>query len=196
MARAPEPSPRPVLPWLPLPAIIGFVLLGAGGSVLLTFSSFRFAEPSHSTKAAGTAAVYDARAVPFDSQPESPAQRAASISRALTAAQTEARRAGIGEPEPETKISEPIFLADSDRQLRGFTGFGTFAGANNYLTISGTNFGIAAQNAPGGFAAPDAETLSMAPVPETATWLCGGALFLLIGGRGLHAAWRRKRAPR
>src|SRR5438067_7553838 len=92
MRRGPEHSqaPSPVLPWLPLPAILGFTLLGLGGSILLTYTTFSFAEvkqPRH----ADHAAIYEARAVPFDMLPESPAQRAASISRALTAGQTKAR---------------------------------------------------------------------------------------------------------
>lgn len=192
MVRTPERSSRPVLPWIPLPAILGFILLGAGGSVLLTFSTFSFAERGPSTKATGSRTAYEARAVPFDSHPESPAERATSISRALTATQAEVRRAEIDEPKRDSKIPEPVLLAHSDRQLRGFNGFGNMAGPNSYLTVNGTNFGIAAQSAPVGFAAPDSETLSMAPVPEASTWLCGGALFLLVGARGLRARLRRK----
>ena len=192
MRRTPE-NYQPVLPWLPLSAILGFTFLGVGGTALLTYSTFSFAEAGPSKSSSKKEQVYDARAVPFDSVPESPAERAASISRALTATQTEVHRAEVAEPERRSEFSGAVLLADSDRQLRGFDGFTAFAGANNYLTVTGTSFGISAQSAPSGFAAADAETLSMAPVPETSTWMCGAALFVLVAARGMRAHWHRKR---
>jgi hypothetical protein len=192
MPPAPEHY-RPVVPWLPLSAILGFTFLGVSGTALLTYSTFSFAEASPSKVPAQRARVYDARAVAFDSVPESPAERAASISRALTATQTEVQRAEIVESERHSDLSRAVLLADADRQLRGFNGFTAFAGANNYLTVTGTTFGIAAQSTPSGFAAADAETLSMAPVPEASTWMCGAALFVLVAARGMRAHWHRKR---
>jgi len=191
MARTPEDY-RPVLPWLPLSAILGFTFLGVGGTVLLTYSTFSFAEASPSKSPSKKEHVYEARAVAFDSVRESPAERAASISRALTAAQTEVRRADFVEYE-QRSLSGPALLADSDRQLRGFRGFTAFAGDNNYLSVTGRSFGIAAQSTPAGFAAADAETLTMAPVPEASTWMCGAALFVLVAARGMRAHWHRKR---
>ena len=181
------------IPWIPLPAILGFTLLGVGGSVLLTYSTFSFAEADRSAKPSDKGRVYEARAVPFDSPREDPAQRVASISRALTATQAEVRRAETVESERSSNNSQPMLLADSDRQLRGFPGFGNFSGANSYLTISGTSFGMSAESGPAGFAAPDAETLTAAPVPEASTWMCGAALFVLVAARGMRARLHRNR---
>ena len=181
------------IPWIPLPAILGFTLLGVGGSVLLTYSTFSFAEADRSATPSDKGRVYEARAVPFDSLREDPAQRVASISRALTATQAEVRRAETVESERSSNNSQPMLLADSDRELRGFPGFGNFSGANSYLTISGTSFGISAESAPAGFAAPDAETLTAAPVPEASTWMCGAALFVLVAARGMRARLHRNR---
>lgn len=181
------------VPWLPLPAILGFTLLGVGGSVLLTYTTFSFAEAKPSGPSCDNGRVYEARAVPFDSLRENPAQRVASIARALTATQTDVRRAETVESEQPTSNSQPTLLADSHLELRGFPGLSNFSGANSYLAISNTSFGISAQNAPAGFAAPDAETLVAAPVPEASTWMCGAALFVLVAARGMRAHWHRKR---
>jgi hypothetical protein len=181
------------LPWIPLPAILGFTLLGVGGSVLLTYTTFSFAEADRSATRSDNAQVYEARAVPFDLLRENPAQRVASIARALTATETKVRRADTVESERPATGSQPILLADANRELRGFPDFGNFSGANTYLAVSNTSFGISAQNAPAGFAAPDAETLVAAPVPEASTWMCGAALFVLVAARGMRAHWHRKR---
>ena len=181
------------VPWLPLPAILGFTLLGVGGSVLLTYTTFSFAEVDRSAAPSDNARVYEARAVPFDSLRENPAQRTASIARALTATQAEVHRAETVESTKSASNSQPKLLADSGRELRGFPGFGNFSGANSYLAISNTSFGMSAQSAPTGFAAPDAETLIAAPVPEASTWMCGAALFVLVAARGMRAHWHRKR---
>ena len=179
------------LPWFPLPAILGFSLLGLGGSIMLTYTTFSYADASRPATASNDAKVYEARAVPFDSRRETPALRDA-ISRALTAMPVEVRR--TGEPAPEHReISPPTLLADSDRELRGFQGFGSSGVANTYLTVTGTSFGISAQNAPSGFAAADAEMFSAAPVPEASTWMCGAALLVLVGARGMRARLHRKR---
>ena len=61
--------------------------------------------------------VYSARAVPFDPPREDPAQRAASIARALTATQTQAPRAEIIEAEQTSSVSGPTLLAEADRCL-------------------------------------------------------------------------------
>ena len=181
-----------ILPWLPLPAILGFTLLGVGGSILLTYSTFSFAEAEPSASRSVNAQVYEAHAVPFDFLRENPAQRGASIARALTATETKVRQAETADSEPATD-SQPMLVADGNRELPGFPGFGNFSGANTYLTISNTSFGISAQSAPAGFAAPDAETLVTAPVPEASTWMCGAALFVLVAARGMRAHWHRKR---
>jgi hypothetical protein len=181
------------LPWLPLPAILGFTLLGVGGSVLLTYTTFSYAEADRSAEASNNMRVYEARAVPFDELRENPAQRVESITRALTATQAEVRRAESVESARSSSDFQPKLLADSDRQLRGFPGFGNLSGANSYLAISNTSFGISAQSAPAGFVAPDAETLVAAPVPEASTWMCGAALFVLVAARGMRAHWHRKR---
>jgi hypothetical protein len=191
MRVAPEHS-RPgglAIPWLPLPAILGFALLGVGGSVLLTYTTFSFAVAERPASPSDHARVYDARAVAF----ENPAQRVASIAHALTATQGEVRRAETLESERSANSSQPMLLADSARELRGFPGFGNFSGANSYLAISNTSFGMSAQSAPVGFAAPDAETLTAAPVPEASTWMCGAALFVLVAARGMRARLHRNR---
>ena len=180
------------IPWLPLPVMLGFALLGVGGSVLIAYSTFSYVEAEHPANPPVKTRVYEARAVPFDSPREERAQRAASISRALTAAQAEVRHAETAEPERSSQVSQPVLLADSDRQLKGFDHFRNFGGANSYLAIAGTSFGISAQSLPSGFAAPDAETAVAAPVPEASTWMCGAALFVLVGARGVRAHLHRK----
>jgi hypothetical protein len=176
-----------------LPAILGFSLLGLGGSIVLTYTTFSYAEAERPRTPSNNARVYEAHAVPFDSQREDPAQRAESISRALTATQVEVRHAETVEPANRPEISEPLLLADSDRELRGFHGFGDVAGGNSYLSVSGTSFGISAQSAPSGFAAPDAETQINSAVPEASTWMCGAALLVLVGARGMRARLHRNR---
>jgi len=64
-------------------------------------------------------------AVPFDSRRENPALRAA-ISRALSATQVEVRPAETVDP-AHPEISQPMLLADSDRELSGFHGSGILA---------------------------------------------------------------------
>ena len=184
-------APGSAIPWLPLPAILGFSLLGLGGSIVLTYTTFSYADGPRPATASNDGKVYEARAVPFASPRENPALRAA-ISRALSATQVEVRPAETVDP-AHPEISQPMLLADSDRELSGFHGFGNSGGANNYLTVTGTSFGMSAESVPSGFAAADAETFSAAPVPEASTWMCGAALLLLVGARGARAHWRRKR---
>ncbi|HEX8898315.1 MAG TPA: hypothetical protein VF751_06435 [Chthoniobacterales bacterium] len=195
MAVAPEHhrTAGPVIPWFPLPAILGLALLGVGGSAFIAYSTFSYAEAERPANPPDKARVYEARAVPFDSPREEHAQRIASISRALTAAQTEVRRAETAKTERSSQVSQPMLLADFDRQLKGFDHFRNFAGANTYLAVAGTSFGISAQSLPSGVAAPDAETVMAAPVPEASTWMCGVALFVLVGARGMRARVHRNR---
>ena len=196
MATAPEFHHRalhPVLPRLPLPAILAFVVAGLGGSIFLTYSTFSHDEPRYSVAQTQDVPVYSARAVPFDNPKEDAVQRAASVARALTVAQTEVRQFEEIDPERLADPAKAPLLAEADRPLRGFERFTSFAGANSYLTIAGTSFGISAQSAPSGFEAPDAETMTAAPVPEVSTWMCGAALFVLIGARGVRAHLHRNR---
>jgi hypothetical protein len=195
MAVTPEHyrAARIAIPRLPISAILGFALFGIGGSAFLAYTSFTFSEPKPVAASSNEAPVYSARAVPFDSHPEDPAHRAASIARALTASQIQARRAETIDEEETVSAAEPVLLAESDRELKGFTGFSNVAVPNNFLALTATSFGISGQNAPSGFVAPDAEILTTAPVPEASTWLCGGALFLLVAARGARAHWQRKR---
>jgi len=196
MATAPERhrALQLALPRLPLPAILAFAVAGLGGSIFLTYATFTHAEAGYSVAQAQDVPVYSARAVPFDNPREDVVQRAASVARALTVAQSEVRRAETPEAErPADQAQTPLLLADSERSLRGFNRFTSFAGANTYLAVAGTTSGISAQNAPSGFEAPDAETLTAVPVPEASTWMCGAALFLLIGARGFRAHLHRNR---
>jgi hypothetical protein len=195
MAVTPEHfrAARLALPRLPLPAIIGFAIVSVGGALFLARTGVTIAEGSHAFRSANDIPVYSAPAVPFDLRPEDPAQRAASIARALSATQTQVHRAEETVDEQGTApASEPTLLAEANRELRGFSGFPNFAGGNNFLAFTGTSVGISAQSAPS-YAAPDAETLTAAPVPEASTWMCGGALFLLVAARGARAHWQRKR---
>ena len=184
---------RLFLPKLPLSAILGLALFGVGGSVFLTYTSFSFDEAKPLVATPKDAPVYSARAVPFDPPPESPAQRAASIAQALmaTPTQTQTNRGETFDAEEISSASGPTLLAESDRELRGFTGFSSFVGANSFLALTGTSFGISAQSAPSGFVAADAETFTASAVPEASTWLCGGALLVLVAFRGAHASWHR-----
>jgi hypothetical protein len=184
---------RLAIPRLPLSAIFGFALFGLGGSLFLAYTTFSHDEIKQSPMASTDAQVYDAQAVPFDSPRETPAKRADSIARALRVAQAEVQHAETVEAEALPAKSKPLLLADSHRELRGFSRFANFAGSNSYLTMTGTSFGISAENTPAGFVAADAETFTAAPVPEASTWMCGGALFMLVAARGARARWHRKR---
>jgi hypothetical protein len=195
MAVAPElyRAARLAIPRLPLAAILGFALFGVGGSVFLAYTSFNHAEPKQAVAPSNDVPVYAARGVPFDPIREEPAQRAASITRALTASQTDVHRAEAIEETGAASVSNRALFAEANRELRAFNGFSNFAGANRFLAFTGAPFGMSAQSLPSGFVAPDAETISAAPVPEASTWLCGGALLFLVAVRGVHASLRRKR---
>jgi len=194
MAVAPEHyrAARLTIPRLPLAAILGFALFGVGGSVFLAYTSFSHADPKLALAPSNDVPVYSARAVPFDPPREDAGQRAASITRALTATQTEVHRAESIEEQGAAPVSQRALFANTNRGLRAFNGYSNFAGANSFLAFAGASFGMSAQTLPSGFAAADAETIS-APVPEASTWLCGGALLVLVAARGLHASWHRKR---
>jgi hypothetical protein len=182
---------------LPLPAILAFSVLGFGGSVFLAYTSFSPGEVHYSAAAPQDAPVYSARAVPFDPKTEDLGQRLASTARALTATPSEngatSRRGTNFDGDGETSPSGPTLFEEAAGELSGFAGLAHFNGANTYLTLTGLSFGIGSQSMPGGFVAPDAETLTSAPVPETSTWICGAALVALVAGRGIRASWLRNR---
>lgn len=194
MAVAPKPdrTARFALPWLPLPAILGFALFGVGGSVFLAFTTFNYDPPKPSAAPSKDVPVYAARAIPFDTPREDKADRAASIARALTAAQTEMRPTEEFESQQKAQSTSSLLVAEN-RELRGFGRLANFSGANSYLAVTGMSFGIMAQDAPSGFMAPDAETFENSAVPEASTWICGGALFVLVAARGIRARWHRSR---
>jgi len=196
MAVAPEHyrAARLAIPRLPLAAILGFALFGVGGSVFLAYTSFSHAEPKLAVAPSNDVPVYTARGVPFDAPREDPAQRAASITRALTATQADLHRAEAIEEKGAVPVSQRALFADANREPRAFSGFSNFAVANSFLAFTGASFGMSAQTLPSGFAAPDAETITSAPaVPEASTWMCGGALLVLVAARGVHARRHRKR---
>jgi len=195
MAVAPEHyrAARLAIPRLPLAAILGFALFGVGGSIFLAYTSFSHGEPKLAVAPSNDVPVYAARGVPFDAPREDPAQRAASITRALTATQAEVHRAEAVEEKGAEPVSNRTLLAEANRERRSFTGISKFAGRNSFLAFTGASFGMSAQTLPSGFVAPDAETISAAPVPEASTWICGGALLFLVAVRGVRASWHRKR---
>ena len=195
MAVAPEHfrAARLAIPRLPLPAILAFSFVAVGGSIFLAFTSFNHADAKHPVAASNDVPIYSAQAVPFDSPREEPGERAAWIARALSATQGQRPSAENIDPQEAAPVARPVLLAESNRELRGFSGFSNFAGGNNFEALTGTSFGISAQSAPSGFAAPDAETLTTSAVPEASTWICGGALLVLVAVRGAHARWHRKR---
>jgi hypothetical protein len=195
MADAPKHyrAARLALPRLHLAAILGFALFGVGGSVFLAYTSLSHADPKLAVPASNDVPIYSARAVPFDPPREDPAQRAASITRALTATRTEVHPAQAIAAKGAAPFSKRALFAEANRDLRSFSGFSNFAGANSFLAFTGASFGISAQTAPSGFAAADAETITAAPVPEASTWMCGGALLVLVAARGVHARRQRKR---
>jgi hypothetical protein len=183
-----------VIPRLPLAAIIGFAVVGLGGALFLLRTSVTIAEGSHSFRSANDIPVYSARAVPFDSPREGLVQRVISMARALAATETQGHRTVVVEPERKSEVSNPILLADANRELPIFNHFSTLAGANTYFAVAGpTVVGISAQTAPAGFVAPDAETATASSVPEPSTWMCGGALLVLVAARGVRARLHRKR---
>ncbi len=194
MAVAPEQyrAARLAVPRLPLPAIIGFAVAAVGGSVFLAYTSFNHGGLKFSAAATNDVPVYSARAVPFDSPREDPAQRAALIARALTATQMQVHRGETIEMGKAMPAPGPTLFAGADRPLRGFSRFTNFAGTNTFLTFARTSFGISSESLPSGFA-PDAEMLPASPVPEASTWMCGASLLVLVAVRGIHARWHRKR---
>src|SRR4051812_2124886 len=119
MAVAPEHlrTARVAIPRLPLSAIFGFTLFGVGGSVFLAYTTFSPGEIKKAAPPSNDAPVFAARAVPFDTPRKTPAQRAASIARALTATQPDVRHAESDEAQASAVKSEPILLADSGREL-------------------------------------------------------------------------------
>jgi hypothetical protein len=195
MAVAPEQfrAARLAIPRMPLPAVLGFVFLGIGGSIFLTYTAFNHGEEKRFVAASDDSHVYAAPAVPFDPAPEDPSQRAASIARALAAAQSEALHATDARFESQSENSDRIVVSESDRELRGFSRFATLGGTNSYLAMKGAGFGISAETTPVGFMAPDATTFGSTVVPEASTWCYGCALFMLVAARGAHAHWHRKR---
>jgi len=183
---------RLALPRLPLPAILGFAVAGLGGALFLAYSGSSSAESKHSLPLADEVPVYQARAVPLDPQPENVFERAVSMARALTATRSEAPRSRTSEADRKAEpLGGPTLLSKENGSLRGFNRFSLGGAPNNYLALTGATFGMSAQMAPSGFAAPDAESVVSAPVPEVSTWLCGAALLALIAVRGVHASWHR-----
>src|ERR1700759_582431 len=85
MAVAPEHlrAARIAVPRLPLLALFGVTLFGVGGAVFLSYSVFSHSDGPHFAAPSNDPRVYEARAVPFDRRNESPAERSASIARAL-----------------------------------------------------------------------------------------------------------------
>lgn len=185
------------VPRLPLPAILAFAVLGFGGSVFLAYTSFSPGEVHYSAANPQDAPVYSARAVPFDPKAEDLGQRLASTARALTAMPAQsgaASRRGINfDASSGTSASGPTLFEEAAGELSSFAGLSSFNGTNTYLALTGLSFGIGGQATPGGFMAPDAETLTSAPVPESSTWICGAALIALVAGRGIRASWLRNR---
>ncbi|HVF72212.1 MAG TPA: hypothetical protein VM940_11450 [Chthoniobacterales bacterium] len=198
MAVAPEHyrAARIAVPRLPLPAILAFAVAGLGGSIFLAYSSFSHGEARYSIATTQDAPVYDARAVPFEPAAEDPAQRAASIARALVVSLNQSQRSTpSGDDDAELGPAEnSVVITDAGGEFRGFPGLPAFTGTNNYLMLAASSFvGISGQTGTSGFAAPDAETLTAAPVPEASTWVCGAALIALVAGRGIHANRVRNR---
>jgi hypothetical protein len=182
----------PAVPRLPLSVILAFAVIGLGGAVFLAYTSFSHGGAGHSIVPNNDMPVYAARAVPFDGHPEDIAQRATAIVEALTATASQVKSSQPTRvDETGETASQPTLLPETTGQLRGFLRFANAATANNYLAITGVSFGMSAQMAPSGFAAPDAETATAAAVPEASTWLCGAALLGLVAARGIHASWHR-----
>ena len=192
MSIAPEHyrAARLALPRLPLPAILGFAVAGFGGALFLAYATFSAPEEKHSLASASDGAVHEARAVPLDPRPEDIAQRAVSIARALTAAQSGLPPSATRE-DTDVEQASSALVPSANGELRGFSRFGNFGIANNYLALTGAAFGMSAEMAPSGFFAPAAETAVSSAVPEASTWLCGVALLALVVARGLHASWHR-----
>lgn len=198
MAIAPKHyrAARLAIPRLPLLAIFGFAFFGVGGSVFLSFTTFSHSDAKHFAAASNDVPVYEARAVPFDAVRKDTAPQPASVAQALTTTPAEVphtSQSNRDNPDRAEKSSEPTLFADSNRPLRGFPGFSDFSASGIYVAAGGISSGMSAQEAPSGFFAPDAETMTSAPVPEASTWLCGGVLFLLVAARGARAHLHRKR---
>jgi hypothetical protein len=179
------------LPRLPLSAIFGFSVAGFGGALFLAYSTFSPSETTDSLAAAKPAAAFEARAVPFDSRPEDAVARATAVARALTATPNDAQRSERIESGGEVEQSETSVLPGASGELKGFSRFANSGGANSYLAITGSTFGMGAHMAPSGISATNAEDIVATAVPEASTWLCGAALLALVVARGLHASWYR-----
>ena len=179
----------PALPGLPLPAILAFAVIGFGGALFLAYSSFGPTEGPHFSAAKETQVpVYSARAVPRDGPSDDAVRRTLSVAQSIAAFRPDSRR--IDKDEIDNSARAPLRASITEGELRGFSRFSDFNGSNIYLALAATTFGMSAQT---NFVAPDAEMDVMSPVPEASTWLCGAALVALVGARGAHACWHRRR---
>lgn len=179
----------PAVPSLPLPAIFAFAVIGFGGALFLAYSGFIATEGPHFAAAKQEQVpVYSARAVPLDVPSDDVVRRTLSVAQSITSARTDSRKMEQREVDPETNT--PLAASISGGELRGFSNFSNLSGSNTNLALAATTYGMIAQT---NFVAPDAEMESMAPVPEASTWLCGAALIALVGARGAHARWHRRR---
>ncbi|MCA1658903.1 MAG: hypothetical protein LC627_06370 [Verrucomicrobiaceae bacterium] len=177
----------PGIPSLPLPAILGFAVVGFGGALFLAYSGFTTTEGPHFAAAQeDQSPVYSARAVPLDASSDEVVRRSLSVAQSIAAIRTESRN--IDKDEVDTSSPAPLLASITEGELKGFSKFSNFSGSNTYLALAATTYGMSAQM---NFVAPDAEMESMAPVPEASTWLCGVALIALVGARGVHAHWHR-----
>ncbi|MEY2560523.1 MAG: hypothetical protein QOG51_938 [Verrucomicrobiota bacterium] len=182
----------PAVPSLPLPAILAFAVVGFGGALFLAYSSFSTTEgPQFATAARDQAPVYSARAVPWDVPSDDVVRRTLSVAQSITAGRPDSRK--IDKDDVDISSTAPLLASIGSGELRGFSNFSKFSGSNVYLALAATTFGVSAQTNAPGFVAPDAETDMMSPVPEASTWLCGAALMALVGARGAHARWHRRR---
>jgi hypothetical protein len=182
----------PAVPSLPLPAILAFAVVGFGGSLFLAYFSFRSTDGPHFAAAKeAQVPVYSARAVPLDVPSDDIVRRTLSVAQSIAALRTDSRKADSDEADEST--AAPLLASLTSGELKGFSSFSKFNGSNIYLALAATTFGVSAQTNSPGFMAPDAEMEAMGPVPEASTWLCGAALLALVGARGAHARWHRRR---
>lgn len=188
-----RPAAKVFVPAIPLPAIFSFAIVGFGGALFLSYSSFPTADATSSARSTNDVPVYSARAVPRDSEKAAVPEQSVSATERGAVAQTESGRVEIGEPAPSR-----LLVSSSTRSgFKGFDGFSNSNAPNTHLALAGVpmGVGISAESNSSGHSAPDAESVSS--VPEPSTWLAGAALVALVGARWLRSKWRRsRRSPR
>ncbi len=183
---------KALVPVIPLPAIIGFAVVGFG-ALSLSCRFFPTADATLASRSPNPRPVYSARAVPRDLEKAAAPKESVSATEPGGVAQTESGRVKPAEPAP----SRALVSLSTRGEFKGSDEFSNSNAPDSYLALAGTKMdvGMNTQSISSGHSARAAENLSS--VPEPSTWLAGAALVALVGARWLRSKWRRsRRSPR